>query len=229
MKAELFDFARGRWDFEWKAVEDEPPVLIPEMERGRPPLDRQDMDIIVELQTNAAQSIVEISKQAKLEYYETFRHFRHVMRNKLVEYYRINWLGTGIRVRSNDPKLFSGFHHPHRFFGFTLRFNKLTNAELSHVASGLSKLPFIWSDQGGSGFYYIELNVPLEYYHEALQYVESLVWDLNEKFSFRVLDTTNATSFTIPNQLFDGAAKAWKFDENAALSRLEKIVILAKQ
>ena len=228
MKAHLFDFTKGRWEFDWESVLRERPLPVPENIEQRSTVDRQDVDIVAELQTDATRSISDVSKYLRIDYYEAFRHHRHIVRNQLLDCYRVNWSGSGLRLRSEDPKLFSAHSHPHRNSSFNLVFHNLSNSELAEVESKISKLPFVWSDQGGKGFYQTQIIVPLEYQHETFRYLESFLWELEDKLSFHIHDMTDAAWWTIPNQLFDTERNVWGFDENAALAKLDELLIHVK-
>jgi hypothetical protein len=64
---------------------------------------------------------------------------------------------------------------------------------------------------------------------EALGYLESILEPFRGRYSYHVVDTTNALTFTIPYQLYDRAQRKWMFNPAELLSRFDNLLMKIKE
>ncbi len=224
MRAEFYDFAAGRWDFDWSnqpAVAAEQRSYAP---RTREKFDMVDLLILKELQMDATRSLAEISTKLKINYKKLAWHYStHVVGRQLIKSYRLNWKGTRY-----DFGLERALHRKHRYLSVALLVNDVSDYERMRLMSKLSQLPFLWFEAGGR-HYYADFDFPVDSITEAFIYLESALGGVKNRSDYAVIDSTNALTFTFSYQLYDRTQKKWVFDSPALLSRFENLLVRIKE
>ncbi|MBI2648185.1 MAG: AsnC family transcriptional regulator [Thaumarchaeota archaeon] len=224
MRAELYDFERGRWDFDWTN-------LVPEYKEYATPgasekgkFDDIDLQILKELQLDANTPLAEIATRVKVNYKTLSWHYKkHVLEHGLIKNYRLNWLGTRY-----DYRLDKAMNRKHYYLMMNVKFRDLTEIERMKISEKVHRLPFVWAEAAGKGCYYVEFAFPTESVPEAFLYLEQLIAPLKGRGESYVMDQTNAITFTISPQLYDQEQRRWKFDERDLLSRFDELILRIK-
>jgi DNA-binding Lrp family transcriptional regulator len=219
MDARFFNFRSGRWEIEWTKIALQTPTPLPPIKGSRPEeFDYYDLLVIKELQRDSFQHLTEIARRLKIHQKTLEYHYRtHVQKWKLVPSYRVRW------TQDTTKKLV------HSVATTLLTFERLTKPELTRVQAAVSKIPFLWvEDLLQDGTYIATLHVPVTDMINVNSYINNAISDLSSKVSIGLVKPADATSFTIPYNMFKD--DRWKFDvrqmENAL--REESVIPLKK-
>jgi DNA-binding Lrp family transcriptional regulator len=218
MDPRFFNFRSGRWEVEWAKVAAEPPApLSPGKKPRAEDFDYYDLLVIKELQKDALQHLTEIARKLKVHQKTLEYHYRtHVQKWKLVPSYRIRWARDTTRRPAHSTT-------------FTrLAFNNLSRAEFTEVQGAISKVPFLWlEDLLQSGTYIASMYVPVTDLQSVLNYIGSSVPNLGSKIDVGFVNYSEASSFTIPYNMYQN--NAWKFDVHQMERALKKESIVPLQ
>jgi len=223
MKPEYYDFDTGRWDFQWQnpsSQDYEGAAYVPS-KKGK--FDYVDLLIIKELQMDANKSLKEMAEKLNVNYKKlAWHHAAHVLGQKLLHGYTVNWIGTRY-----DYTLEKVLHRKHRYFVLDLFVRNVNEYESMNLRHQMNVLPFLWSEAGG-GNYHAELALPVDNVVEGLQYIGNATSAVKDRLSIYPGDQTEAASFTILYQLYDQAAKTWNFNRDDLLQRFDKLMVEIK-
>lgn len=225
MRADFYDFERGRWDFDWtnQAVDYKDYATPMKSEKGK--FDHIDLLILKELQLDANTPLAEIAGRVKVNYKTLSWHYnKHIVEHGLIKNYRLNWLGTRY-----DYKLDKAMNRKHYYLMINVMFRDLTEIERMKTMEKIHRLPFVWAEACGTDCYYSEFAFPTESSPEAFLYLEQLMAPLKGRGSAYVMDQTNAIWFTISPQLYDPEQRQWKFDQRDTLSRFDELILRIKE
>jgi len=216
MDPRFFNFRSGRWEIEWDKVAEQKPIPLPTA--GRPhteDFDYYDLLVIKELEKDSLQHLTGIAKKLKVHQKTLEYHYRtHVQKWKLIPSYRIRW------TQDTTKRLI------HSVAYTILTFRNLTNQELVEVQAAINKIPFLWSEdllQGGT--YLAMMYVPVTDMINMTSYISSSLPNLASRVEIGFVEPANATSFTIPYNMYQGGS--WKFDLNQIVKSLRKKSVIA--
>jgi len=106
-----------------------------------------------------------------------------------------------------------------------LAFHHLTRSELSAVQAAISKVPLLWTEELlQNGTYVAMMYIPLTDMVNVSNYVSNAVPDLGSKVEMSFIDFTNASSFTIPYNMYRNGD--WGFDVRQMATALRKHSII---
>jgi len=219
MNPRFFDFRSGRWEIEWNKVAGQTSTPLP---LGKKPhaedFDDYDLLVIKELQKDSLQHLTGIAKKLKVHQKTLEYHYRtHVLKWKLVPSYTIRW------TQDTTKKL------AHSVATTVMTFRGLSRLEYTEVQAAISKIPFLWSENLlQDGTYISVLHIPVTDMIKATSYISGALPNLSSRVTMGFVEPANATSFTIPYNMYQG--DRWKFDvrhmENSL--RKESVVPLKK-
>ncbi len=219
MDPSFFNFRSGRWEIEWNKVAERPPIPLPSGSRQAPAdFDYYDLLVIKELQKDSLQHLTGIAKKLKVHQKTLEYHYRtHVQKWKLVQSYRVRW------TQDTTKRLV------HSVATTLMTFHGLSGAELGEVQAAMSKVPFLWSeDLLKDGTYVATLYVPVVDMVSFTSYISDAVPYLSSKVSVGFVKPGEASSFTVPYNMYQDGE--WKLNprqmENAL--RKESVVPLKK-
>ena len=104
LRPEYFDFRAGTFDVDLKNLEliERPPEPVYESRSEKIKIDYYDVTIITALQKNALSTVAEIAREAKFhEKTAQYHYTQHVMGERLISRYVVNWIGDIESIRSN--------------------------------------------------------------------------------------------------------------------------------
>jgi len=222
MRAKLYDFDSGRWDFDWSNVG------ITEAWGHRPSkrvkFDSTDLLIVKELRIDATQLLKEMAPKFNVGYKKLAWHYNtHVKQRGLLRGYTLNWMGTRY-----DFKLEKALHRKHRYFAIDMLAEDLSEVERMELMSKSNALPFLWAEAAGKN-YWAQFVFPLDNMVEAYQYLTSSVRPIRNKAKILVADQANALSFTISYKLFDEKRKVWTFEQEELLKKFGELTLKIRQ
>jgi DNA-binding Lrp family transcriptional regulator len=224
MKAELYDFETGHWEFDIQTLMREnrrrdPPAVSPRIK-----FDKIDLLLAKELQLDATRELQEIQKAIKesdgvdINYKTLCWHLsEHVDSNRLLKGYRVNWMGTRW-----DPVTDRARHRSHSFVAAHLLMKHPTEGERSMTLDVMDRLPIVWAEAAGTD-YFAEMAIPSEMLRETLLLLHDVMRAVGAKASFHIMDQRNSFAFTIPHKLFDETSRNWVFNREDLLVKFKAL------
>jgi hypothetical protein len=214
MKAELYDFDSGRWDFDWTAEATRDLRSSQYVPSSSARFDYVDLLLIKELQIDANKSLKEISDKVEVNYKKLERHYReHVMARRLLSGYAVNWMGTRY-----DRRIEKALHRQHRYLAMILVVREVTEYETMSLRQAFGRLPFLWSEAAGAN-YFCEFSIPVEFNIEWLQYLTEAISAVKERAKIYAVDQSDAAAFTISYGRFNQARKKWELNLEDLISK----------
>jgi hypothetical protein len=208
MKAEMYDFHEGRWDFDWsKRITDPAPKDFVTADREE--FDLTDLAIIEQLQIDGNTQLSDMAKSLKINPKTLGWHYRaHVLGRSLLKGYTVNWMGTGY-----DHKVEKPVHRKHRYTPVEIFADGLDQTEKAELMKRVGQLPYGWLEGGGQHCYYAKMVFPNEEFTEALDFLGELVMLSKRKVRCLTIDQAHSLWFTLPKQYFDERQQRWTFDQ----------------
>ena len=223
MKPEFYDFDTGRWTFEWQNPGSNDYKAAAYVPSSRSKFDYVDLMIIKELQMDANKSLKEIAEKLDINYKKlAWHHTAHVVAQKLLSGYTVNWMGTRY-----DYNLERVLHRKHRYFAVELLIKNVNEFEIMTLRHTLDQLPFLWGEAAGKD-YFAEFTVPVDYVVEGLQYLGNVANPVKDRMSLHAIDQTESARFTIPYNMYDPLKKKWVFDKEDLVKKFEKLIVQIK-
>jgi DNA-binding Lrp family transcriptional regulator len=224
MRADYYDFDTGRWEFDWSSLPKQGYDILDDKKQDKHVFDYSDLLIIKELQIDANRRLVEISRKLGINYKKLAWHYKkHVIGNRLVTGYRINWLGTRY-----DYRLEKAMHRKHRYVVTDFMLRSPGEQETMRILADVNRIPFVWGYAVGKDLYF-ELAIPFDMFTETLQYVERCLRGVKCERAFYIIDQTNSLSFTIPYTLFDQEKKNWTFNSESVISSFKSVILKIRE
>jgi len=211
MNPKFFDFRSNRWEIPWKELKDLPERPLPiNSRRASRVEDYDDLLIIKELQKDSMQHISRIAEAVNRNDRTLEYHYRtHVMPRKLIPSYFVRW--------TQDPSKTLA----HSVAVTRLAFKPAGHEELKRIQSKVSKVPFLWmEDLLEDGTYIASMYVPSSEILLLLGYLNDELGDLGANVETGFVKMNEASSFTIPYEMWKEGD--WRFDLNAAKAVLRK-------
>lgn len=221
MRAESYNFDSGLWEYDWTNA----PAIVPAdaayLPSQKAAFDDTDLLLLKELQVDATRSLVEIASALKMNYKKLVWHYTsHILRDKMVKGYRLNWMGTRY-----DFKAEKALHRQHRYMLIAILGRGLSQLQRMELATMIHKLPFGWAEASSGTSYYAELFLPVDAINEALQFLRGAVANAKEGLWYSVLDQSKALSFTFSYKLYDAEKKAWAFNKAELLDKFDNLLL----
>ena len=201
MDPRYFNFRSGRWEIEWGKISQQHPSPLPLEDRPRTEaFDRYDLLIIKELEKDSLQHLTGIARKLKVHQKTLEYHYRtHVQKWKLVTSYKIRW------VQDTTKRL------THSTATTRLVFRNLSRTEYTQVQAAVSKIPFLWvEDLLANGDYVAMMYVPVTDLISVSSYISGAVSNLAPRLEMSFVSPSEASSFTVPYNMFQEGA--WKFN-----------------
>ena len=215
MDPRFFNFRSGQWEIEWDKVVAQEPIPLP---LGNKPhaedFDHYDLLVIKELQKDSLQHLTGIAKKLKVHQKTLEYHYRtHVQKWRLVPSYTTRW------TQDTSRKLV------HSVATTLMTFRDLSRPEYAKVQGAVSKIPFLWSEELlHDGTYVAVMYIPVTNMIKATSYINGALPNLSSKVTMGFVEPTNATSFTIPYNMYQD--DRWKFDLQQMENSLQKISVV---
>jgi len=211
MDPRYFNFRSGRWEIEWGKVSELRASPLPLGRKARAePFDLFDLLVIKELEKDSLQHLTEIARKLKVHQKTLEYHYRtHVQRWKLVTSYRIRW------VQDTTKRL------THSTATTRMAFRNLSRVEYAQLQAAVSKIPFLWSeDLLTNGDYITSLYVPVTDLLSVSNYISAAVPNLSSRLEMSFVAPADASSFTVPYNMFQDGE--WKFNVKQMEAALRK-------
>ncbi len=201
MSPDYFDFRSGRWQIPWNQLGGAPARPLPAGQKVLNHLeDEYDLLILKELQRDSMQHITAVARNLKINDRTLEYHYRaHVIAMKLVSSYFVRWTQDTSKTLAHSVALARLTFHPADATG------------LKRVQAAVSKIPFLWEeDLLRDGTYVASLYVPLADMMPLLGYLNDELGELGSSVEMETVKTNEASSFTIPYEMWQRGA--WRLD-----------------
>ncbi len=215
MRAELYDFKRGRWEFDWSQAPATRPFKPPP-KSTRQKFDSTDISILGSLISNAATPLKAIAKHVRVSSKTAYRHAEHIADAKFIPAHGLNWLRSNMNTDLGKP-----FAPRHKFALTSVCVRSVSPEELAHLSEKLNVLPFMWFEAGGQD-YTAELAIPLEQMVETMSYLREVLEPVADRSSTYLGDTTYSRGYSPPRLLVNDSKGEWVFDLDAQMLRLDQ-------
>jgi DNA-binding Lrp family transcriptional regulator len=215
MRAELFDFRRGRWDFDWSQVPQNPPRFEAPERSARQKFDSTDISIVASLLGNANTPLKAIAKHIRVSSKTAYRHAEHIQRAGLIKGYGVNWLRNQMNADLGRP-----FAPRHRIAFTNVLVSSVTPEEQARLSEKLSVLPFLWFEAGGED-YLAEIGIPLEQMVETMSYLREVLEPVAERSLSLMEDSGFSRGYSPPRFLVDDSTGGWIWDLDEQMRMLE--------
>ena len=193
MDPEFFNFRSGRWEVEWEKLRSRAtaPLRLAGSVKAHK-VDLYDLLLIKEFQKDATQHVVEIAKDLKVDPKTLEYHYRtHVSGRKLIRSYYVRW------TRDIEKTL------AHSVATTRLTFRNLDSRTAVKAQSAIERIPFLWAEELlRDGTYVATLNIPVEEMIATQAYINGALLDLGTSVEIGFVKPKEASSFTIPYELF---------------------------
>lgn len=215
MRAELFDFKRSRWEFEWSQP---PPGGAPEFPARTPrqKLDPVDVSILGYLFVNAESPVREIAKEIGVTPKTAYRHAQHIAEGHMIQSYGVNWMKTQMYDDLSRP-----FAPQHKFAFMHVDVLGVNPKEVAWLREKLNALPYLWVEYLGPD-YAAEIPVPLEQVVETMSYLREVLEPVAERSICFMVDTASSRAYSPPAKAFDVSKGDWGFDLDDQTSYLKE-------
>jgi DNA-binding Lrp family transcriptional regulator len=223
MKAELYDFDAGRWEFEWSApVKVYPPMMEATNEKTQ--VDAIDLEIIKRLQRDETKPLSEIQKETGINYKTlSFHHRKHVLGKQMLKGHKVNWMGTAY-----NPVNDRGKHRRHTYQGIDIIIKDITSGERATVMGLMNALPFLAFEASGRSSYYAQLVFPTETISEAMEFLSFALSSVKDRARWFMVDQKHSIVFSIDPRLYDNESKSWLFSQSELLDKFEQLLMQIK-
>jgi hypothetical protein len=223
MRAEMYDFGSGTWQFDWTSKPNVNPGSSDYLPSSMEKFDSIDLQLIEQLQIDPDTSLTEAGDRLRLNYKTLTWHYRnHVVRRGLLKGYLVNWAGTRY-----DPAVEKALHRRHKYMWLELLVSNVTETERIALMARINQLPFVWFEAGGQN-YFAQIAFPMEAMTEGLSYIKDVTSGVRQKASWHFMDQSNALRFSIVPSLYDDETKQWRFNQAELLSRFDRLVLEIK-
>jgi len=229
MRAELFDFEEGRWDFDWNLR------LRERDEAGKRPsekmfFDEIDLLIIRELQEDGTRTLIQVNEGLKKKYGIQIKYKRleyhnnkHVLHNELISGYRFNWIGTRYDYARDKP-----MQRKHQYFMWAIYVKGVSEAERLKLIGTFNQLPFLYCEAAGDDYYAV-VAFPVEMVNEGLNFLTTKVFGpFAARITYHTIDQTKSVNFSINPGLWSEVGREWTFNSQDLLTRFENLVLKIK-
>ncbi len=202
--ADLYDFQRGEWNFEWSELDSIKPALagipITNLDIANEEPDKTDLMILAELQADANVSVSKIAANMKVSEDIAYYHYtEHVKKRGMISQHVVGWVGTGGPYDRNSVSkvIFS--------------YENVKEGELDQVRAVFYRFPFSWMElYTADNTYYVFANIPSNQLNAALHFVDQNVHA--EKLQVRMCDSYDSAGYGIPTEMFDDK-KGWQLNK----------------
>ncbi len=220
MRAELFNFETGTWDYEWSNSPKPYPENVIYENPGDHKFDGVDLRIIEQLQYDANKNFREVQEKLQINYKTLTWHFRnHIVGRGLFKGYKVNWMGTRY-----DFRLERAMHKRHKYVFVELLVKNTTPSETTRLMGRINSMPFLWAEAVGL-HYYAQMPFPTEMIAEGLSFLEETLAPVIDRAQWCLTDSTHALWFTIEPSQYDAARKRWKFEMLDLVSRFDNLLL----
>jgi DNA-binding Lrp family transcriptional regulator len=201
MRSEFFDLDSGRWKVDWKRVDMTQSEMGPtsHLINTDAKVDYIDTKILRYMQEDPTISPSKIAKNLGANARTIRYHYsEHVQKGKLILGNNVRWIKG--QVPGRTPEVMQ----------LGVLFRNLEPEELNSVRKLCNKIPFTLLEAAFENRgYFAFMDVPLEYFHETISYLDRYTSTLATKKEMIILDPTKTQFLNVPDELYD-RERGWR-------------------
>ena len=201
MRSEFFDLDAGRWKVDWKRVDMTQSEMGPtsHLVNVDAKIDYIDTKILRFMQEDPTISPSKIAKNLGANARTIRYHYaEHVQKGKLILGNNVRW--TKGLVPGRTPEIMQ----------IAVIFKNLEAEELNSVRKLCNKIPFTLLEAAFENRgYFAFMDIPLEYFHEAMSYLDRNTSVIATKKEMIILDPTKTQFLNVPDELYD-KERGWR-------------------
>jgi hypothetical protein len=195
LRSESYNFSTGRWAVDWKKID------MKDREEGiqiSPPntdtrIDYIDSKILHFLQEDPAINPAQIAKAIKANQRTVRYHYaEHVVKGKFILSNNVRWFRPVLEGKLDQ------------LMEVLISFKNLDSDRLAKTKKVCNKIPFTWLETSSSdNAYYALLDIPMDYFHETVKYIESRTESKDSPQMITILDPSKTRRLSFPDEMFD--------------------------
>lgn len=196
LRSESYNFSTGRWTVDWKKIDmkdrEEGIQISPPNTDAR--VDYIDAKILHFLQEDPGVNPAQIAKTIKANQRTVRYHYsEHVVTRKFILSNNVRWFRPVLEGKLDQ------------LMELLISFKSLDSDGLAKAKKVCNKIPFTWleaSSSGGSSYYAL-LDIPMDYFHETVKYIESRIQSKDSQSMITILDPSKTRRLSFPDEMFD--------------------------
>jgi DNA-binding Lrp family transcriptional regulator len=194
-RPEFYNFDERRWAVDWRRVDmtlEEVGASCTDVNRDAD-IDYVDLRILRSMQQSPTVSLAKIAKEMDAnERTLRYHNAEHVVKKKLILNSNVRWRKPEIDGKQAE------------LMQAVVSFKDLKREEITPIRKLLNRIPFTWLEAGSEeGGYYAFLDIPIERFHETIDYIESHADTVKDHLSIAILDAAKSHSLLLPDAMFD--------------------------
>jgi DNA-binding Lrp family transcriptional regulator len=207
MRSEFFDLDSGKWNVDWKRVDLTTSEMGPtsHLVNQDAKVDYIDAKILKFMQEDPTISPAKIAQKLGANARTVRYHYaEHVQKGRLILGNNVRWI-KGI-TPGKTPEIMQ----------IAAIFRNLEPEELNVVRKLCNKIPFTLIEASFENRgYFAFLDIPLEYFHETMSYIDRNTSVYNNKKEITILDPTKTQFLNLSDELYD-KERGWRLMPVAA-------------
>jgi DNA-binding Lrp family transcriptional regulator len=201
MRSEFFDLDTGKWNVDWKRVDTTTSEMGPtsHLVNQDAKVDYIDTKILKFMQEDPTISPAKIAQKLGANARTIRYHYaEHVQKGRLILGNNVRWI-KGI-TPGKTPDIMQ----------IAATFKGLEPDELTVVRKLCNKIPFTLIEASFENRgYFAFLDIPLEYFHETMSYLDRNISAFNNKKEIVILDPTKTQFLNLSDELYD-KERGWR-------------------
>jgi DNA-binding Lrp family transcriptional regulator len=201
MRSEFFDLDTGKWKVDWKRVDMTQAEMGPtsHLINTDAKVDYIDTKILRYMQEDPTISPSKIAKNLGANARTIRYHYaEHVQKGKLILGNNVRWI-KGL-VPGRTPEIMQ----------IAVVFRGLDPEELNSVRKLCNKIPFTLLEASlENRGYFAFIDIPMEYFHDTMSYIERYASPLGAKKEMVILDPAKTQFLIVPDELYD-RERGWR-------------------
>jgi hypothetical protein len=157
-------------------------------------IDYIDSKILHFLQEDPSVNPAQIAKAIKANQRTVRYHYaEHVVKGKFILSNNVRWFRPMLEGKLDQ------------LMELLISFKNLDSDKLSKAKRVCNKIPFTWLEVSSSdgGSYYALLDIPMDYFHETVKYIESRTESKDSPQMITILDPSKTRRLSFPDEMFD--------------------------
>lgn len=195
LRSESYNFDIGKWAIDWQKIdmknrEEGAQLSLPNTDAK---IDYFDAKILKYIQEDPSVNTAQIAKAIRANQRTVRYHYsEHVIKGRYVLSNNIRWFRPRLEDKLNQ------------LMQVLITFNGLDAIGLTKVRKICNKIPFTWLEFSSSqnSCYYALLDIPMDYFHETMKYVETRIESGNPQV-ITILDPSKTRRLSFPDEMFD--------------------------
>ncbi len=196
LRAESYNFSTGRWMIDWKKIDlkDHEEGIQLSLPNTDAKIDYIDAKVLHFLQEDPGVNPAQIAKAIKANQRTVRYHYsEHVVKHKFILSNNVRWFRPMLEGKLDQ------------LMELLISFRNLDSESLARTKRVCNRIPFTWLEACSSGgsSYYALLDIPMDYFHETVKYIENRIDPKANPSTITILDPSKTRRLSFPDEMFD--------------------------